>query len=155
MKKTALGLFPKGVDIGAVVREIEALGFSRNEIQTAEEPASPQVTGVMSFPRLEYEVELGRALNRMGASRQEIEAYIDGIRRGGAVVFATDEDEKKVNAAGDVMEQWGAQEIEATVSAAPNLPASQYPSVTSVTQNRPVQSGRVRQSNGGARFFVW
>jgi hypothetical protein len=45
-----------------VVREIEAIGFPRKEVRTLTEPAAFEVTGVTSFPRLDFEVNLSREL---------------------------------------------------------------------------------------------
>ena len=95
----------------SVVREIEALGFPRKEVRTLTEPANFEVTGVMSFPRLDFEVDLARELTRIGATKAESQAYVEGLRRGGALVFATGSDEK-VEAAADVMNRHGAVEIE-------------------------------------------
>jgi hypothetical protein len=41
---------------------------------------------VMSFPRLEFEVDLTRELTRIGATQAEAQAYVEGLRRGGALV---------------------------------------------------------------------
>ena len=69
-----------------VVRDIEVLGFPRREVRSLEEPTSFDVTGVMSFPRLDFEVDLGRELNRIGATKAETTRYVEGLRRGGALV---------------------------------------------------------------------
>ena len=58
------------------------------------EPASFDVTGVMSFPRIDFEVDLSRELARIGATIPEAQAYVEGLRRGGALAFATGSDEK-------------------------------------------------------------
>jgi hypothetical protein len=57
MPKTAVGLFEKPDLVDGVVREIEALGFPRKEVRTLTVPATSEVTGVMSFPRLDFEVD--------------------------------------------------------------------------------------------------
>ena len=94
-----------------VVREIEALGFPRKEVRTLAEPATFEVTGVMSFPRLDFEVDLIRELTKIGATKVEAQVYVDGLRRGGALVFATGSDER-VEAAADIMRRNGGVEIE-------------------------------------------
>lgn len=153
MRKTAIGLFKTADHIEEVVRDIEALGFARNGVRTLEEPSVFDPSGVTSFPRLEYEVELGHMLRKMGAAKEETEAYIDGLRRGGALVFATDEDEKKVDGAADVLNRHGAVDIEETVGAAPPLPPLRHQAVRQAQDA--VLAGRSRQSGSGARFFVW
>ena len=65
MPKTAVGLFESPDRVSDVVRDIEALGFPQNEVRTLEEPKAFDVTGVMSFPRLDYEIDLIRALERI------------------------------------------------------------------------------------------
>jgi hypothetical protein len=55
----------------------------------------------MSFPRLDFEVGLKRALTRIGANKAEAQAFVGGLRRGGVLVFATGSDER-VEAAADI-----------------------------------------------------
>jgi hypothetical protein len=107
LPKTAVGLFENPGIVDDVVREIEALGFPRNEIRTLDEPANFEVTAVMSFPRFEFETDLIRELNRIGTSKEEAQVYVEGLRRGGALVFATGSNEG-VDAAADIMNRHGA-----------------------------------------------
>ena len=153
MPKTAVGLFENPGLADGVVREIEALGFPRNEVRRLEEPAAFEVTGVMSFPRLDFEVELLRELTRIGATQAESQAYVEGLRRGGALVFATGPGER-ADAAADIMNRRGAVEIEETRGPEPQLPRVVHENMTPI-QDRPVVAGRVRQPGGGAAFFVW
>src|SRR4030095_617564 len=92
MPKTTVGLFKNPVVVQDVVRELEALGFPRNEISTLREQATFDVTGVMSFARLDFETDLIRELTRIGATKAEANAYVEGLQRGGALVFATGSD---------------------------------------------------------------
>ena len=153
MPKTAVGLFEKPAVVDDVVREIEALGFPRQEVRTLEEPVTFDVTGVMSFPRLDFEVELKRELIRIGATKAEADAYVEGLQRGGALVLATGADDK-VDAAAGVMNRRGAVEIEETSGPEPGLPHVVHGSMTPI-QSNPVLAGRVRQPGGGACLFVW
>ena len=75
----------------------------------------------MSFPRLDFEVDLVRELTRIGATKAESQAYVEGLRRGGALVFATGSDEK-VEAAADIMNRHGAVEVDETSGPEPQLP---------------------------------
>ncbi len=160
MQNTVVGLFHNSADVDLVIRDIEALGFPRNEIHSVEEPERFDATGIMSFPKGKYEVEVASALNRMGASKEETEAYLLGLRDGGTLVFATDEDESKVDAAAEVLERYGAvvvdqtSDFDHTAESAPHLPYAPEESHLARRDDR-VQAGRVRQSSGGARFFVW
>jgi hypothetical protein len=153
MPKTAVGLFENPGVVDDVVREIEALGFPRNEVRRMEEPATFEITGVMSFPRLDFEVALSRELARIGAAKAEADAHVQGLRRGGALVFATGPDEK-VDAAANIMNRRGAVEVGENSGPEPQLPHVALGSMTSM-HNSPVQTGRVREPGGGACVFVW
>jgi hypothetical protein len=139
--------------VDSVVREIEALGFPRREVRTLAEPAIFEVTGVMSFPRLDFEVDLVRELTRIGATKAESQAYVEGLRHGGALVFATGSDER-VETAADVMNRRGAVEIEETSGPEPQLPGVVRENMAPL-RNTPVLAGRIREPGGGAAFFVW
>src|ERR1700678_2546820 len=89
MPKTVVGLFESPGLVEGVVHGIEALGFPRTEVRSLTEPSDFNVTGVMSFPDLDYEADLIRELTRIGATHGESGAYVEGLRRGGALVFAT------------------------------------------------------------------
>jgi len=117
------------------------------------EPADFDVTGVMSFPRVDFEVDLNRELTRIGATISEAQAYVEGLRRGGALAFATGSDEM-VAAAGNIMNRLGAVEVEAVTGPEPRLPAVVHKSMTP-TRESTVMTGRIRQPGGGACFFVW
>ncbi|WP_031499907.1 hypothetical protein [Bryobacter aggregatus] len=153
MPKTVVGLFEKPDLVDGVVREIEALGFPRIEVHTLTEPATFEVTGVMSFPRIEFEVEVGRALARIGATNAESQVYLDGLGRGGALVFATGSDEQ-VDAAAKIMNQHGAVGIEENIGSEPQMPGIVRENITPI-RDRPVQAGRIQVSGSGAVFFVW
>jgi hypothetical protein len=152
MPKTVVGLFENRGLVDDIVHDIEALGFPRKEVRTLTEPASFEVTGVMSFPRLDFEVDLTRGLNRIGATTAEAKAFVAGLRRGGALIFATGSDEN-VAAAADMMNRHGAVEIEEGRGPEPRLPGVVRENTTPMRDN-PVQTGRVREA-GGASFFVW
>jgi len=153
MPKTTVGLFKDPGIAENVVREIEGLGFPRNEVRMVDEPQMFEVTGVMSFGRLDFEVDLKRELTRIGATESETQAYIDGLRHGGALVFATGSDEK-AEAAADIMNRFGAIEIEETSGPEPQLPHVAHESAMPETETA-VMAGRIRQPGGGACLFVW
>jgi len=153
MPKTVVGLFENPRLVDEVVGEIETLGFPRKEVRTLEEPAAFDVTGVMSFPRLDFEVELSRELTRIGATKAEAQAYVKGLRRGGALVFATGPDDR-VDAAAEIMNQHGAVEIEETSGPEPQLPGVVHGNMTPM-RDHPVVAGRVREPGSGAALFVW
>jgi hypothetical protein len=153
MPKTAVGLFVNPDSVNDVVRDIEVIGFPRREVRSLEEPTSFDVTGVMSFPRLDFEVDLGRELNKIGATKAETTRYVEGLRRGGALVFATGSDEK-ADAAADIMNRHGAVEVEEGSGPELYLPSGAGDNMTPMRDSA-IQGGRVRQSGGSATCFVW
>lgn len=119
------------------------------------EPATFEITGVMSFPRLDFEVDLRRALTTLGATKAEVETYVAGLRRGGVLVFATGSDEdKKVDEAADIMNRCGAVGVGEAIGAEPQLPRVAYGSMIPAGENEAL-AGRVRQPADGAWVFVW
>ena len=153
MPKTVVGLFENAGLADAAVGEIVALGFPRQEVRTMREPTDLDVTGVMSFPRLDFEVALNREITRIGATIPEARAYVEGLRRGGALVFATGSDEN-VETAGNIMNRHGAVEVEDVIGAEPQLPGVVHKNMTPIRESA-VMAGRIRQPGGGACFFVW
>ena len=151
MPKTAVGLFENASLVDEVVREIEALGFPRSEVHATKEPLSFDVTGVMSFPRLDFEVDLLRELTRIGATKAEAHVYLEGLRRGGALAIATGLDDK-VDAAAAIMRRHGAVEIEEGTGPEPQLPHAIREGMAP-QRDQSVMTGRIRQAAGG--FFVW
>jgi hypothetical protein len=153
MPKTVVGLFENPERVDDVVRDIEAIGFPRNEVRTLEEPRTFDVTGVMSFPRLDFEVDLIRSLERIGASESDAKAYLAGLQRGGALVFATGSDEK-VTAAAAVMNRSGAVKVEQDNGPEPQLPHSFRANMTPM-RDSPIVAGRIQQPGDAACFFIW
>jgi hypothetical protein len=153
MPKTVVGLFENSGLVECLVHEIEALGFPRKEVRALAEPATFEVTGVMSFARLDFEVDLTRALARIGATKAQAQAYIRGLRRGGALVFATGSDER-VETAADLMNRDGAVEIEESRGPELQLPSVVRQNVTPI-RDSPVLAGRIREPGSGASLFGW
>jgi hypothetical protein len=153
MPKTVVGLFESAARGDDAVRDMEAAGIPRKEVRTLQEPATFNVTGVMSFPRLDFETDLSRELTRIGATAPEAQSYVEGLRRGGALCFATGSDDD-IEAAGRIMNRHGATEIEQVDGAEPRMPVVAHRSMTPVHDSG-VLAGRVRQAGGGACVFVW
>jgi hypothetical protein len=153
MPKTAVGLFENRGLVEGVVHDVEALGFPRREVRRLTEPADFNVTGVMSFPELNYEADLIRELTRIGATHGEAGAYAEGLRHGGALVFATGSDAQVVDAV-DLMNRQGALLVEEADGAEPDLGGMFHESLTFVPDS-PVQTGRIRERGEGACVFVW
>ncbi|MGA3041332.1 MAG: hypothetical protein ABSF54_11160 [Bryobacteraceae bacterium] len=156
MSKTAVGLFENPGGAEQVVRDLEASAFPRNEIRILREPLDMAVAGVASIPHTDFEVSLGRDI---GASEGEANAYVQAVRRGGVLVFATGSNEGMDHAA-EIMNRHGAIRVEELVGREPSGMGAMGGSLPlSRDENMPVrdttQTGRVRQSGDGARMFVW
>ena len=88
----------------------------------------------MSFPRLEFEADLIRELTRIGTTEAEAQNYLEGLQRGGALVLATGSDDR-VDAAADVMNRFGAVDIEEACGPEPQLPDEVRESTTPIRNN--------------------
>jgi len=151
MPKTAVGLFENPGLADQVVHDLEVSGFPRNDVRVLSEPRDMAVTGIMSTPRTDFEVDLGRELKAIGASEEEAKAYVQGVRRGGVLVSATGSNERVDNAA-EIMNRHFAIGVEELIGHEPDFGVIEE-NAPLVDESR-VQSGRIRQT-GGTRLFVW
>lgn len=152
MARRAVGLFLDRGVLDEVIHELKANGFPREDISVVGEALGMTQAGAMSIAHTDFEVDLIRELRSIGASEDDAEGYVEGLRRGGVVVFAAASDEKAEIAA-QIMNRHNAAEIEELKVTERDLPMdhrSMFPSRDSATQ-----SGRVRSSGGGARLFAW
>lgn len=152
MPKTAVGLFEDKRFADAAVGEIETLGLPRSEIRVLGEPLDFAVPGVMSIPRVEFEVDLTRELVRIGATRPEADFYVGGVRHGDVLVFATSIDDK-ADAAAQIMSRHDAVKFEEVSGLEPNLPGIVRENMIPENESS-YQAGRFR-SSAGANAFVW
>jgi len=153
MAKTAVGLFENPSSVDDVVHELEASGFPRNDVRVLGEPREMAGSGVMSTPHTDFEVDLIRELRTIGATEADAEAYVEGVRRGGVMVFATGSDEK-ADAAAEIMNRHGVVEIEELSASQLHLPGTNCDDMAPVRDSS-VQAGRIRSPGAGARLFVW
>jgi hypothetical protein len=141
MAKTAVGLFENSGLVDAVVRDLESNGILRKDIRVLSEPLEIAGEGVLSTPRTDFEVDLTHDLMAFGVAEAEAEAYVEGVRRGGVLVFATGQ---KAEVAADIMNRHGAvgtENVSGEESALPNIDHD--------------PSGQNAGSISGARMFVW
>ena len=153
MSKTAVGLFENSGQADQVALDLEASGFPHDDVRILKESLDMPSSGVMGIPNIDFEVSLNRDLRRVGASGPEAEAYVNGVRRGGVLVFASGPDEK-VETAAEIMNRYSPVEAEELTGRELNLPSRTGENVTP-TKASSVQTGRIRQSGGGARVFAW
>jgi hypothetical protein len=146
MSITAVGLFENSGSAAEVARDLEASGFLRNDVRVLSEPREMAGSGLMSTPHSDFEVALTRDLTAFGVLESDAEAYVQGVRRGGVMVFATSSAEK-ADAATEIMNRHGAVELEEISASRPDLPSDDH--------DPSVQRGRFRTPGSGARLFVW
>jgi len=123
MAKTAVGLFENPASVDEVVRDLEASGFPRKDVRVLGEPREMAGSGVMSTPHTDFEVGLIRDLTAFGVVEADAEDYVQGVRRGGVMVFATGSGDK-AEAATEIMNRRGAVEIEKISASRPELPST-------------------------------
>jgi len=158
-RKTAIGLFENSGLVDRVVRDLEALGFSSNDVRVIAEPRDIPQGGVLATPHTDFEVDLIRDLMGFGVDEADAEDYVQGVRRGAVLVFATGSGDQ-AQVAIDIMNRHGAVEIEKVSSSRPQLPnavdAYDAPNVGEARLDRDssVQIGS-SSSGSGARLFVW
>jgi hypothetical protein len=153
MTKTAVGLFENSGLADEVVHDLETTGFPRKDVRVLGEPREMAGSGVMSTPRTDFEVGLIRDLTAFGVVKADAEAYVQGVRRGGVMVFATSSGEK-ADAAAEIMNRHGAVEIEEISASRPELPNTD-PVLATPARDISIQTGRFRSPGSGARLFVW
>ncbi len=153
MAKTAIGLFQNSALVDGVVRDLTTKGFLQKDIRILGEPIDMPSGGLMGTPHTDFEVSLTRDLTAFGVVEEDAEAYVEGVRRGGVMVFATGSGEKAEEAA-EIMNWHGAAEIERISAPRPALPDAQ------INEDAPVlhpstQAGTANSPSSGARLFVW
>ena len=153
MAKTAVGLF-KNLDLAnVVVRGLVAGGLPSKDIRVLGEPVDMAGGGVMSIPHTDFEVDLARELKTIGAAEADTRAYVQGVRRGGVMVFATGSREM-ADAAVVLMNRHNAMNVEELNAMELHLPGTDGDDATPVP-GEPIQVGRVRSNGSGARLFTW
>ena len=153
MARTAVGLFENSGLAEEVVRDLEATGFPKNDIRVLGESREMAGSGLMSTPHTDFEVGLIRDLTAFGVIEADAEDYVQGVRRGGVMVFATGSGDK-AEAATEIMNRHGAVEVEKISASRPELPSAGS-GETLPGREQSVQIGRDRSSGSGARPFVW
>jgi hypothetical protein len=158
MPKTAVGLFENPASVDDVVRDLKASGFLPTDVRVLAEPQDMEGSGVMSIPHTDFETQLTRDLTAFGVAEADAEDYVQGVRRGGVMVFATGD---KAEAATEIMNRHGAVEIEKISASQPELPIppdaddADDEGEAPLDREPSVQTGRLRSPSSGARLFVW
>jgi hypothetical protein len=151
--KNSIGLFENSGLAEGVVRDLEASGFLPQDVRVLGEPRGMGGSGLMSTPHNDFEVGLRRDLMSFGVVEADAEDYVEGLRLGGAMVFATGSG-NNAEAATEIMNRHGALEIERISASRPELPDADLGEDLPV-RDPSVQIGRVRSPGTGARLFIW
>lgn len=153
MARTAVGLFLDRRAAEDAIRELEAAGFARQDIRVVGEALGMTEPGAMSIAHTDFEVDMIRVLRSIGATERDAECYVEGLRRGGVVVFAAAPDQKAGKAV-EIMDRHNPAGVEELAVTASHL-SSEHRSIFH-NHAAATQSGRVRSNGGGgARLFVW
>jgi len=144
MTKTAIGLFENSGLVDEVLRDLESNGILRKDIRVLSEPVEIAGEGLLSTPHEDFEVDLTHDLIAFGVVEADAEAYVEGVRRGGVLVFATGQ---KAEEAAEIMNRHGAVGIEKVSGEQPALP--------NIDHDPSGQSGGYSSASSGARMFVW
>jgi len=110
MARTAVGLFDNSELADEVARDLDTAGFLQKDIRVLSEPREMPGSGLMSTPHADFEVALTRDLTAFGILEADAEDYVQGVRRGGVMVFATGSGDK-AQVATDIMNRHGAVEV--------------------------------------------
>lgn len=152
MARTAVGLFLDRRAADEVIRDLEASGFARQDVRVVGEALGMMEAGAMSIAHSHFEADLIRMLRSIGASEGDAECYVEGLRRGGAVVFAAAPDQKADKAI-EIMNRHDPDEAKELAATAPHL-SSEHRAMFH-DHAAATQLGRVHSSGGGACLFVW
>jgi hypothetical protein len=124
MARTAVGLFANSGSAAGVVRDLTVKGFLQKDIRVSREPVEMPGSGLIRAPHADFEVGLIRDLTAFGVVEGDAEAYVQGVRRGGVMVFATGTG-KNADQAAEIMNCHGALEIEKISATRPGLPKAE------------------------------
>lgn len=152
MAETAVGLFEHPGTADAVVDALRASGFPANGIRTLSKPAAMPVDSATSTPALDFAAALSQDLLAMGASEPECQAYLDGLRLGNVLVFATGSVAEAETAIA-VMDAYDPIEIEEFAGSAPALPGIHFGNAGAHDISSKIDRSRAKSE--GARVFSW
>jgi len=152
MAETAVGLFEQPGTADTVANALRANGFPAGGIRVLSKPAAMPVEGATSTPLVDFAAALSRNLHSMGASDSECDTYLEGLRRGSVLVFATGSHDQAESALG-VMSEYEPVEVKEYNSPVPELPPTRVGEIGSHDISSRIE--RNRQNIEGVRVFSW
>jgi hypothetical protein len=153
MAETAVGLFGHSGTADAVVDTLRASGITSENIRIVSQPSGLAVNSATSTPSLDFEAALLRDLRAIGASDSESESYVDGVRHGKVLVFATGS-ATQADQALSIMNDRGAVEVEEFVGAVASLPTAVNADLAEPTITTKARAAD-RAKSEGAKVFSW
>ena len=153
MTHTALGLFRNATDADIVVTELKAAGFSAGDVRIAAEPRYMPVSSPLSTPGMDFCEDLALNLRAIGVPEPVTQAYIQGVRDGGSLLFASGSAEQ-VEKAVEIMNHHPVVTVEELKAL--QLDIRELPHEKAIAHEVSTgQAGRVRYAGSGARMFAW
>jgi hypothetical protein len=152
MAETAVGLFEHAGTADAVVDALRESGVPSTGIRIVSKPTGMSVDSATSTPSIDFAAGLAQDLSSMGATEPECEAYLDGLRRGGVLVFATGTHAQAETSAG-IMNSHGPSELAEFAGAVPSLPGIHQGDGGG--HDITLKAERSRAKSEGARVFTW
>jgi hypothetical protein len=153
MTHTAIGLFPNSTDAEQAITELKAAGIAASDLRVAAEPRYMQVSNPLSTPGMDFCTDLALDLRAIGVTEPETQAFIQGVRNGGVLVYANGSIEQAEKFAG-IMNCHHAVNVEEITGIEPALAEALHESAIP-TDVDCAQAGRVRYAGSGARMFTW
>ena len=153
MADTAVGLFAHSEDAEAVVGALGIIGFPTESIRVVSQPTGAAVDSPTSTPQIDFAAALGRDLRSMGATDDDCEAFLFGIRNGNVLVFATGT-AALAESAVELMNNHAAVEVEEFAGAVPTATGSDMGAYVG-GHDISSKAGRVRARTEGAKVFSW
>ena len=153
MTHTALGLFRNPIDAEKTIMELRAAGFGAGDLRVSAEPRYMPVSSPLSTPGMDFCEELSLNLRAMGVPEPQTQAYIQGVRDGGTLVFANGSPEQ-VKQAAEVMDRFNTATTKELESLEPVFAEVPHDTATRC-ETGSAQAGRVRYAGSGARMFAW
>jgi len=156
MAATAVGLFANENVAESVAQALRANAIPQQGIRIISKPAGATVNTATSTPQVDFVAGLSRDLRSMGATDHEIDAYLNGVKQGKVLVFASGS-LAQADAACAVMNSYEPIEMEEFTGVGAALP-SVSASVNigeAETNNISLKEDRKRAKADGARLFSW
>jgi hypothetical protein len=152
MAETAVGLFEQPGTADTVANALRANGFPTSGIRVLSKPAAMLVEGATSTPSVDFTAAISRNLHSMGATDSECRTYLEGLRRGNVIVFATGSHDQAESALG-VMSEYEPVEAKEYTSPVPELPSTRVGEIGAHDIRSKIEHSR--EKSEGIRVFSW